>query len=142
QLPTSAPSPSAGADLTTLSDRFEAVARRLGPAVVSIEAVKPSGTKPDGKTRTVEDSGSGVLVAAEDGRGTLVITNNHVVTGAQPAQISVNLSDGRLLRPTQVLADPETDVALLRVDGAGLPTAPLGDSERVRVGQWALAAGS
>ncbi|HEY1376072.1 MAG TPA: trypsin-like peptidase domain-containing protein [Gemmataceae bacterium] len=140
QLPTSPPS--VANDLTALSDRFEAVARRIGPAVVSIEAVKPNGTKPDGKPRTVEDSGSGVLVPADDGHGTLVITNNHVVTGAPPAQISINLSDGRLLKPTQVLADPETDVALLRVDGAGLPTAPLGDSDRVRVGQWVVAVGS
>src|SRR5438270_479175 len=140
QLPTAAPS--AAADLTTLSDRFEAIARRLAPAVVSIEAIKPSGAKPDGKPRTVEDSGSGVLIAADDGRGALVITNNHVVTGAAAGQISVNLSDGRLLKPTQVLADPETDVAILRVDGTGLPLAPLGDSDRARVGQWVLAVGS
>jgi S1-C subfamily serine protease len=142
QLPAAAPSPSAGGDLAALSERFEAVARRLGPAVVSIEAIKPSGTKPDGKPRTVEDSGSGVLVAAEDGRGAVVLTNNHVVTGAQPSQISINLSDGRLLKPTSVLADPETDVAVLRVDATDLPLAVLGDSDRARVGQWVLAVGS
>ncbi len=142
QLPAAAPSPSAAADLTVLSDRFESVARRLAPAVVSIEAVKPSGTKADGKPRTVEDSGSGVLIAADDGRGAIVITNNHVITGATSAQISINLADGRLLRPTQVLADPETDVALLRVTETGLPLAPLGDSDRARVGQWVLAVGS
>jgi S1-C subfamily serine protease len=142
QLPSAAPSPSAANDLVVLSDRFETVARRLAPSVVSIEAIKPSGTKPDGKPRTVEDSGSGVLIAADDGRGAIVITNNHVVTGATTAQISVNLSDGRLLRPTQVLADPETDVALLRVAETGLPLAPLGDSDRARVGQWVLAVGS
>jgi S1-C subfamily serine protease len=149
QLASAAPTPGADSpgsrwagDLTNLSDRFEAIARRLGPAVVSIEAVKPSGTKPDGKPRTVEDSGSGVLIAAEDGRGTLIITNNHVISGASTSQISINLSDGRLLKPTQVLADPESDVALLRVDGAGLPLAPLGDSDRARVGQWVLAVGS
>jgi S1-C subfamily serine protease len=142
QLPAAAPVPTAGADFDALSDRFESVAKRLAPAVVSIEAVKPNGTKPDGKPRTVEDSGSGVLIAAEDGRGTLVITNNHVITGATAAQISINLSDGRLLKPTQVLADAETDVALLRVDGAGLTVAPLGDSDKVRVGQWVLAVGS
>jgi serine protease Do len=140
QLPTAAPS--AANELNSLSDRFESIARRLAPAVVSVEAVKPNGTKPDGKQRTVEDSGSGVLVAAEDGRGTVIITNNHVVTGAAANQISINLSDGRLLRPTQVLADPETDVAILRVGETGLPLASLGDSDRVRVGQWVLAVGS
>jgi S1-C subfamily serine protease len=142
QIPSAAPAPSAAADLTALSDRFESVARRLSAAVVSIEAVKPSGTKSDGKPRTVEDSGSGVIVASEDGRGAVVITNNHVITGAAPGQISVNLSDGRLLRPTQVLSDPETDVAILRVTETGLPLAPFGDSDRVRVGQWVLAIGS
>jgi len=134
--------PSAHNELSSLSDRFESIARRIGPSVVSIEAIKPSGTKPDGKPRSVEDSGSGVLVASDDGRGALVITNNHVISGAQAAQISVNLSDGRLLRPSQVLADPESDVAVLRVDGAGLPLAAIGDSDRVRVGQWVLAVGS
>jgi serine protease Do len=140
--PTAAPSPSSGAELSALSERFETIARRLSPAVVSIEAIKPSGNKPDGKPRTVEDSGSGLLIAAEDGHGAIVITNNHVVTGATSAQISVNLSDGRLLKPTQVLADPESDVAVLRVEGTGLPLAVLGDSDRVRVGQWVLAVGS
>jgi serine protease Do len=142
QLPSAVAAPSAANDLTALSDRFETVARRLSPAVVSIEAVKPSGTKPDGKPRTVEDSGSGVIVAAEAGRGAIVITNNHVITGAAAGQISINLSDGRLLKPTQVLADPETDVALLKVDNSDLPLAPLGDSDRARVGQWVLAVGS
>ena len=142
QIPSAAPPPSAARDLSVLSDRFEAIARRLAPSVVSIDAVKPSGTKADGKPRTVEDSGSGVLIAADDGRGAIIITNNHVITGASAAQISVNLSDGRLIRPTQVLADPETDVALLRVAENGLPLAPLGDSDHSRVGQWVLAVGS
>jgi S1-C subfamily serine protease len=139
QLPTSV------GDLSALGDRFEAVARRLSPAVVSVEAVKTQ-TSPNGngKTRTVEDSGSGVLIPTENGRGVVVVTNNHVISNAGAAQISVNLPDGRLLKPTQVLADPETDVALLVVEGApgSLPTAVLGDSERVRVGQWVLAIGS
>jgi serine protease Do len=137
--------PSAVGDLSALGDRFEAVARRLSPAVVSVEAVKTQ-TSPNGngKTRTVEDSGSGVLIPTENGRGVVVVTNNHVISNAGAAQISVNLPDGRLLKPTQVLADPETDVALLVVEGApgSLPTAVLGDSERVRVGQWVLAIGS
>ena len=71
-----------------------------------------------------------------------MITNNHVITGAKPEQISVNLADGRLLRPAQILADPETDVAILRVEGDGLSTAMLGDSDRARVGQWVVAIGS
>jgi len=130
------------AELGALSDRFEAVARKLGPAVVSIEAIKPQGTNKDGKLRSVEDAGSGVMIAAENGRGVWVVTNNHVIAGAKPDQISVNLFDGRLLRPVQILADPESDVALLRVEGEGLATATLGDSDRARVGQWVVAIGS
>src|SRR5262249_42029866 len=54
-----------------------------------------------------------------------------------------SLSDGRLLRPGRVWADPESDVAALRLDGVGnLPALSLGDSDRVRVGQWVLAVGS
>jgi S1-C subfamily serine protease len=129
------------AELGGLSERFETVARKLGPAVVSVEAVKPNGTNKDGKQRTVEDAGSGVIIADAGGRH-WVITNNHVITGAKPEQISVNLADGRLLRPAQILADPETDVAILRVEGDGLSTAVLGDSDRARIGQWVVAIGS
>jgi serine protease Do len=130
-------------ELNALSDRFEAIYRRLGPAVTSVEAVKPA-TPATGKTaKTVEDSGSGVIIQAEGGRGYLVLTNNHVISGARPEQISINLGDGRLLRPSQVLADPESDVAALRVEAPeGLPTAVLGDSDRARVGQWVVAVGS
>jgi S1-C subfamily serine protease len=72
-----------------------------------------------------------------------VLTNNHVISGAAPGQITVSLADGRVLRPAQVVADPESDVALLRLDGVdGLPTAALGDSDTVHIGQWVLAIGS
>jgi S1-C subfamily serine protease len=131
------------AELTALSDRFEGIARRLGPAVASVEAIKPAAPASGKTAKTVEDSGSGVIIAAEGGRGYLVLTNNHVISGARADQIGINLADGRLLRPSQVLADPESDIAALRVEAAdGLPTAVLGDSDRVRVGQWVVAVGS
>jgi serine protease Do len=139
------PSPSGApggnlADLSALSDRFESVARYVLPAVVSIEARKPVIGTSVGKT--TEDSGTGVIVAAIDVPGIIVITNNHVISGAKPEQININLADGRLLRPTAVLGDPETDVAVLKVDGANLPQAKFGDSDRARIGQWVLALGS
>jgi S1-C subfamily serine protease len=129
-------------ELSALTDRFEMVAQKWGPAVVSVEAVKHNGDSKDGKLRSVEDAGSGVMIAAESCRSAWVVTNNHVVTGAKPEQISILLHDGRLLRPSQILADPETDVALLRVEGDGLVTAILGDSDRARIGQWVVALGS
>jgi S1-C subfamily serine protease len=122
-------------------DAFESVARRLGPSVVAIEAVKP--TVKEGKTRSVDDSGSGVLVRIPGKRGVFVVTNNHVIGQAPPSQITVSLSDGRIFHPSRVLSDPESDVALLQVpDTETVTPAPLGDSDRSRVGHWVLAFGS
>jgi serine protease Do len=145
--PAVAQEPAPGAahgELLRLSDRFEAVARKVGPAVVALDATKPSAPAGlSGSRRSIEESGSGVLVRPEGRPGTYVLTNNHVIANAAPAQITVSLADGRVLRPAQVIADPESDVALLRLDGADrLPVAALGDSDAVRVGQWVLAIGS
>jgi S1-C subfamily serine protease len=58
-------------------------------------------------------------------------------------QISIGLADGRVLRPAQIWADPESDIAVLRLDGVDdLPVAALGNSDQMRVGQWVLAIGS
>lgn len=131
----------AGHELISLSDSFEAVARRAGPGVVAVEATKPPAA--GAKSRSVEESGSGFLVRLEGVRQYLVLTNNHVVANAKPDQITVSLADGRVFRPGHVWADPESDLAVLRLDGDGpLPTVFLGDSDRVRVGQWVLAIGS
>src|SRR5436853_421319 len=64
-------------------------------------------------------------------------------TAVAQALPSGNLPDGRLFRPGRVWADPESDIAILRLDGAdALSAVPLGDSDTVRVGQWVLAIGS
>jgi S1-C subfamily serine protease len=136
------PSPAATKDdLGRLGERFEWVARKASPAAVALEAVRPA-SKNSGKTKPVEESGSGVLVRFAGHRGVYVLTNNHVIQGATAQKITVYLADNRLLKPVQVWADPESDVAVLRVDGDNLTTATLGDSDRVRVGQWVLAVGS
>jgi serine protease Do len=144
--PGNAPPPAAASGvIQQLSARFETVIRLTAPTVVAIEAIKPP--KPDtsgsGKAaKPTEEAGSGVLVQWEWVRGTLVITNNHVVGGARPENITVHLADNRLFRPIQVWTDPESDVAVLRLDVDNLPTAVLADSDRARVGQWVLAFGS
>ncbi len=146
QIPVQAQSQPAGGlpqpstDVVRLADRFEHVARRVSPAVVYVEAVKPAGVAP--KARVAEDSGSGVLVKLDGQRGTFVLTNNHVIAQARPEQITLSLADGRIYRPGRVWADPESDIALLRLDVEGVPTASLGDSDSARVGQWVLAIGS
>jgi S1-C subfamily serine protease len=149
QSPAVAQAPEAGAlpapttDIVKLGDRFEAVARKVSPAVVYLEASKPRAATPSAQARTTEESGSGVLIRIEGQQGVFVLTNNHVIAQAPPEQITINLADGRLFRPKQVWADPESDVAVLRLDGvAGLSTATLGDSDTARVGQWVLAIGS
>jgi serine protease Do len=143
QTPFAAPplAPAAG-DVSKLGERFEVIARRLAPTVVAIEAVKPLGNGTT-KAKPVEESGSGVLVRIEGHAGVFVITNNHVIANAPPQQITISLADDRLIKPGRVWADPESDVALLSLPGYDhLPTASLGDSDAVHVGQWALAFGS
>ena len=130
-------------EVDRLGERFERVARKVSPAVVSVEAIKPPAAAGNGKAKPVEESGSGVLIRAAGVRDILVLTNNHVVANAPARQITVNLADGRLLKPAQVWADPESDVALLRLEGAeNASVAVLGDSDSTRVGQWVLAIGS
>ncbi|HEV3203368.1 MAG TPA: trypsin-like peptidase domain-containing protein, partial [Gemmataceae bacterium] len=131
-------------DVLKLSDRFEMIARKVSPAVVYVEVVKPANSPNlNGKGKPVEESGSGVIIRPEDGKGFLVLTNNHVISQATSEQITINLADGRLVHPQKVWADPESDVAIMRLEGLeNLPTAVLGNSEEARVGQWVLAIGS
>src|ERR1700722_8928097 len=117
--------------LARLGDRFEGVAKKIGPAVVALEAVKPS-TK-GGKSRSVDDSGSGVIVRLPGRREVFVLTNNHVVGQAPANQIPVNLADSRILKPTRVWVDPESDIAVLGLAEEDLPAADLGDSDQMRV---------
>ena len=121
-----------------LGERFETVSRKISPAVVSVEALKPGK-----KGKSVDESGSGVLIRVPGQAGVFVITNNHVISQSQPQQITITLHDNRILHPVQVWSDPESDIGLLKLeDIESLVTAPLGDSEQVKVGQWVLAFGS
>jgi S1-C subfamily serine protease len=135
------PDGEAGRGLGIGRDTFEAVARRVGPSIVAIEAVKPAVKV--GKSRSVDDSGSGFLVRIPGKRGVFVVTNNHVIGQAPPSQITVSTSDSRIFHPSRVLSDPESDIALLAVPETETVTpAPVGDSDRMRVGHWVLAFGS
>jgi S1-C subfamily serine protease len=129
--------------LNALSDRFEAIAAKVLPAVVSVEAVKPPKVNANGKSKAVEESGSGVIVKSDVKQGYFVITNNHVVSQSKNEQITIQLPDGRVFRPTAVHADPESDLAIMAIDSAQpLPTANLGNSDNAKVGRWVLAIGS
>ena len=87
-------------------------------------------------SRSRQDMGSGVLVS-EDG---YILTNNHVINQVQ--NISVGLWDGRFASAQIVGSDPETDLAVLKIDLTGLPAAPLAETGNVRVGDVVLAIGN
>lgn len=85
---------------------------------------------------TQESAGSGWIID-KDG---LIVTNNHVVAGAET--ITVTLADGRTFPAGVVGADPLTDLAVLRVNDTNLPAADIGDSSKLRIGEWVLAIGN
>ncbi len=128
-------------DLVAISERFELVARKVAPAVVYVEAEK-SGER-SGSGKVVEEAGSGVLTRLEGRKDYLVLTSNHVVAHAPAGRILVQLADGRIVRPARLWSDAESDVALLGIETSEtLPVALLGDSDKMRVGNWVLAIGS
>ena len=86
--------------------------------------------------REAKGSGSGVIIR-KDG---YIVTNNHVVDGA--TQIQVTLNNNQQYEATVVGTDPATDVAIIKVDADNLPTIPMGDSDKLRLGEWVLAIGS
>jgi serine protease Do len=110
----------------TVRDPSEAVvirvARQAIPAVVAV-AVRGG-------------SGSGVIVR-QDG---IIVTNAHVVRNS--AEVEVGLADGRRVRGRVIGSDPTVDVAVVRVNEANLPAAPLADSDQLEVGQTAIAIGN
>jgi len=109
------------------------------PSVVHIESQH---TEPGnyGRQQEVEEAGSGIIV--EMSGQYHVITNRHVVAGAQLSDIRLQLSDGRTLRPVHVAEDPGTDVAVVTVAEGNLVPARLGDSRQIEIGDIVLAMGS
>ena len=81
-------------------------------------------------------SGSGVIIRPDG----YIVTNNHVIENA--SKIEVTLNSNQTYAATLVGSDPATDVALIKIDAQGLPTVPMGDSDRLRLGEWVIAIGS
>ena len=88
------------------------------------------------QTQPREASGSGVIIS-DDG---FIVTNNHVVEGAD--ELTVTLNDNREFSARIIGTDKTTDLALIKVDGKGLPTLAVGDSEKLKVGEWVIAVGN
>ena len=136
--------------IADLSDAFVAVAEHVKPAVVFIRSEKrqqASDTRlPPGfddffpqlrrRPQIEQGSGSGFIVSTDG----YILTNNHVVAGAD--RVTVKLLDKREFTARVVGTDPSTDVAVIKIDTNGLPTAQLGNSDSVRIGEWVLAIGN
>ncbi|HTO92189.1 MAG TPA: Do family serine endopeptidase [Candidatus Sulfotelmatobacter sp.] len=150
-VPASAAAPSASAALP--ESPFVGVVDKALPAVVFIDVRKKvgGGDSDDPQEQLFrrffgEDSprkptyrpssGSGFIIDSQ-GR---ILTNNHVVRDAD--QITVTLNDKRQFKARVLGADPETDVAVIKIDADNLPVLPLGDSDNLRVGDWAIAIGN
>ena len=125
-------SPSDDGLLDAYSRAVVGVVDRVGPAVVSISVRKGASRR----GRRGEGTGSGVVIAPDG----YILTNSHVVSGAQGLRISV--IDGRTLDAEIVGADPATDLAVIRAGANGLEAAELGHSDRLRVGQLVIAIGN
>lgn len=127
--------------LEAQSGIVKTVAKLVGPTVVHIEAdVAPRALPQFGPGRRVEEAGSGVIVRL--GGKLYVLTNRHVIDGADSSGIRITLSDGRQIHPAQIWTDPETDVGVMAVTAADLAAAPIGDSQRMEIGDFVLAVGS
>ncbi len=89
-----------------------------------------------GQPRPEQSAGSGVIIS-EDG---YIVTNNHVVENS--SELEVTLSDNRVYKATLVGTDPNTDIAVIKIDEKNLPFIKFGNSDIVKVGEWVLAVGN
>ncbi len=132
------------ADATSFSKAFIEVAEKVTPTIVQIRVLSEVGN-PHGDLfffpfkdmpKEQQGSGSGIIIS-DDG---YIITNNHVVENA--TKVTVGLFDKRTYDATVVGKDPLTDLAVIKIDANNLPTAYLGDSDNLKVGQWVMAIGN
>ncbi len=107
---------------------------RLSQSVVTVDTTKAKTARLSPFPRG--GAGSGVIIKRQG----YIITNNHVIEGA--TKVEIGLRDGRSFSGKVVGGDAQTDTALIRVEDYDLPEAQLGDSERLRVGQIAIAIGN
>jgi serine protease Do len=130
------------AGMSTLSDSSRVlakIAKVAMPCVVHIQSYRrvPSRGR-------VEETGSGVIIKSTKRLGYFVVTNRHVIIDAMPntESISINLNDGRVLKPKRVWEDRYSDIAIMEVEANNLRTARWGDSDQLDIGNVVLACGS
>ncbi len=125
--------------LDAYSAAVTAAAEKVSPSVVNVEVIQTLDSRyraPSGQPAERRGSGSG-FIFTPDG---FILTNSHVVHKA--SKISVTLSDGTSFESQVIGDDPDTDLAILRINAGGLVPVSLGDSNSIRVGQLAIAIGN
>ena len=139
---TSAPLPHSQPDEDLMDAYSRAVitaSEKVSPSVVYIEVQQPVRSRRGNFQRTPQEargSGSG-FIFTPDG---FILTNSHVVHGA--SRIEVTVSDGRKYEADLIGDDPDTDLAVIRINGPNLVPASLGEAQKIRVGQLVLAIGN
>jgi serine protease Do len=128
--------PSEARALVDSGNHFASISARVMPTAVHIQAVRVE------NERKVEETGSGVIMRSQTVKGLFVITNNHVVRGAEMPAIDVVLADGTTVHPLRVYRDIESDIAIMQIPDGGQPTARWGDSNELEIGHFVLAVGS
>ncbi len=131
------------------NDAFINVADKVTPSIVQIEVVSKA-ENPYGdliekmpffrnmpKDNMEQKGGGSGIIISDDG---YILTNNHVVKEAK--RVTVNLHDKKKYDATVIGTDPSTDLAVVKIDAEGLTEAFLGDSDRLKVGQWVMAIGN
>ena len=146
--------------LNEFSDAFEAAASKISPSVVPIFAEEVKTVQnpfdspespfkqffgPDffkgffgspSEKETVHSLGSGVIITSDG----YILTNNHVVQGAN--KLTVMLNDKKKYPAKVIGTDPQTDIAVIKIDVKNLPAATLGNSDNLKIGQWVIAVGN
>ncbi|MEW4530171.1 trypsin-like peptidase domain-containing protein [Maioricimonas sp. JC845] len=112
------------------------VAAATTPAVVHIQSERRT------RRGTIEETGSGVIMRSPKADGEFIVTNRHVILGAELADIQVHLHDGRVITPVGKEEDAATDIAVLRLKTPGLTFAEWADSDNVDIGHMVMAMGS
>ena len=124
--------PSGGAGEEQLLELF----RRFGLPTPNMPRPSPHPTPPQQEGEQSRGVGSGFIYSADG----LIMTNAHVVEGAD--EVIVTLTDKREFKAKIIGADKRSDIALVKIDAAGLPTVKVGDVNRLKVGEWVMAIGS
>lgn len=150
-----APAPVASAEVASVQGSYADLVARVSPAVVTIRSTERARAAqqfpfmddpqfreffgdrlPQQQPRQVQGVGSGVIVNSEG----YILTNHHVVDGA--IEIKVELTDNRTFTAKLVGSDPPSDLAVLKIEEKNLPAVSMGDSDKVRVGDFVLALGN